>query len=177
MIMRRWVSILFLLFLSISSCDKNNDPDVSGTATINNELTLDQQLQTYINYGFLFSQAKQVSIVDTPPPDIIAYRDGTTLSFEANNLKSSFFKYGEYADQSSAKNAFDNLTSANITQWIDSATPLKPNQVWIYRSGTERYAKIRIISTLFETRGTFEYAECTFEWVYQPDGSLTFPGK
>ena len=175
--MRKTISIAFILFLLLPSCDKKDDPDVSGTVTINNELTLDPKLQTYIGYGFLFSKAKLVSNIDTPPPDIILYRDGTIISLEANNLKSSFFKYGEYADLSSAKNAFDNLTSANITQWNDSATPVKSNQVWVYRSGTEHYAKIRIISTLLGTRGTFEFAECTFEWIYQPDGSLTFPGK
>jgi hypothetical protein len=175
--MKNCILIVLLLVLFQSSCRKNNDADVSGTVTINNNLTFDQQRQTYISYGFLFSKAKQVSILDTPPPDIMTFSDGTNISFEANNLKNSFFKYGEYASEASARDAFNNLTSANISQWEGSATPLQPNQIWIYRSGTEHYAKIRIISTFSETRGTFEYAECRFEWVYQPDGSLTFPGK
>jgi hypothetical protein len=159
------------------SCSRKDDPDTSGTATINNELTLDQQHQTYINYGFLFSEGKLVSNIDVPSPDIIVYRDGTTISLEANNLKNSFSKYGEYTDLSSAKDAFNKLTSASASQWLASAVPLKENQVWLYRSGTDKYAKIRIISIKTEIRGTFEYAECNFEWVYQPDGTLTFPGK
>jgi hypothetical protein len=118
-----------------------------------------------------------VSNIDVPSPDIIVYRDGSTISLEANNLKNSFSKYGEYTDQSSAKDAFNKLTSATASQWLASAVPLKENQVWLYRSGTDKYAKIRIISIKTEIRGTFEYAECNFEWVYQPDGTLTFPGK
>ena len=177
MIMRRTISILFILFLLLPSCNKNYTPDTSGTATINNELTLDQQRQTYINYGFLFSEGKLVSNIDTPSPDIIIFRDGSTVSFEANNLKNSFSNYGEYADLTSARDAFNKLTSASVSQWLPSAVPLKENQVWLYRSGTDKYAKIRIITITTEIRGTFEYAECKFEWVYQPDGTLTFPGK
>jgi hypothetical protein len=66
--------------------------------------------------------------------------------------------------------------------WTDFADPVKPNQVWIYRSQGEKYAKIRIISTVNERRkdtsalrDSVDYAECTFEWVYQPDGTITFP--
>jgi len=175
--MKKYIFIAFLIILFQSSCRKDDNPDTSGTVTLNNELTFDNELQTYISYGFLFSKSKLVSNVEIPPPDIIVYRGGSVLSFEASNLLNSFFKYGEYADQASAKSAFDNLTSASVTQWIGSATPLLPNQIWIYRSGTEHYTKIRIISKLLETRGTFEYAECAFEWAYQPDGTLTFPGK
>jgi len=175
--MVRYSSILLFITLLLISCNRNDDPDTSGTATINNELILDQQHQTYINYGFLFSEGKLVSNIDTPSPDIIIFRDGSTISLEANNLKNSFSKYGEYTDQTSARDAFDKLTSASVSQMLASAVPLKENQVWLYRSGTDKYAKIRIISIKTEIRETFEYVECQFEWVYQPDGTLTFPGK
>ena len=175
--MNKTRSIICILCLLLIACNKNDDPDTSGTATINNELILDQQSQAYLNFGFLFSEGKLVSNIETPPPDIIIFRDGSTISLEANNLKNSFSIYGEYTDQSSARDAFDKLTSASVSQWLASAVPLKVNQVWLYRSGTDKYAKIRIISIKTEIRETFEYAECQFEWVYQPDGTLTFPGK
>jgi hypothetical protein len=54
---------------------------------------------------------------------------------------------------------------------------IRNNQIWIYRSGSENYSKFRIISTKSEPGNMRDYAECTFEWVYQPDGTLTFPGK
>jgi hypothetical protein len=173
--MRRSIYILILLVLTQAACKKSETPDTSGTITINNTRTLGQ---TYYVYGFLFSEGKIVSTIENPPPDITIDSDGTNLLFQANNLEDSFFKFGEY-DAAGAKSAFDALTSANVPQgaWSGLAIPLAANQIWIYRSGTEHYAKIRIISTTSELREGVNYAECTFEWAYQPDGTLTFPGK
>ncbi|MDP4224156.1 MAG: hypothetical protein Q8868_12665, partial [Bacteroidota bacterium] len=114
-----------------------------------------------------------------PQPDITVDNDGTKLLLMANNLKNSFYKAGEYPDATSAKTAYDNLKSATIndTDWIGIAYGIASNQIWIYRSGTNNYAKFRIISTVAEVRAGRNYAECTFEWEYQPDGTLTFPGK
>jgi hypothetical protein len=177
MIMRNslFVILLLSLFLLIS-CKKDETPETSGIATIDNTRTLGQ---TYYVYGFLFSEAKKVSTLDNPPPDITVDSDGTNVLLQADNLKDSFYKEGEYNDAASAEIAFDNLTSANISQseWEGLAYPIKANQVWIYRSGTDHYAKFRIISVIAEIRSGKDYAECTFEWEYQPDGSLTFPGK
>ncbi len=88
-----------------------------------------------------------------------------------------FYLAGEYADEATARQAFNNLTAPVVTQWEEWANPVKPNQVWVYRSADEHYAKIRIASVFSESRSPRNYAECTLEWVYQPDGSLTFPGK
>jgi hypothetical protein len=168
--------ILLLSLLILVSCKKESTPDNSGTVTIDNTTLF---AQTYYVYGFLFSEAKKVSTLDPTPPDITVDSDGTSLLLQANNLKNSFYKSGEYADASSAQTAFQSLTSASIpeTNWLGLATPLNNNQVWIYRSGTNHYAKFRIISTVSEVRAGRNYAECTFEWAYQPDGTLTFPGK
>jgi hypothetical protein len=168
--------ILPLLILIQASCKKDNTPDNSGTVTIDNTTLF---AQTYYVYGFLFSEGKEVSTLDSPPPDITVDSDGTNLLLQANNLKNSFYKAGEYPDASSAETAYKNLTTASIpeTNWLGLAIPLKKNQVWIYRSGTNHYAKFRIISTIAEIRSERNYAECTFEWAYQPDGTLTFPGK
>ena len=97
----------------------------------------------------------------------------------SDNLKGSFFNAGEYPDAVSAETVFDNLKSATIPEssWEGLASPLKANQIWIYRTGQDTYAKIRIISLIGELRSGVNYAECTFEWEYQPDGTLTFPGK
>jgi hypothetical protein len=89
----------------------------------------------------------------------------------------SFYKAGEFADETAAKSAFDNFKTVSVSQWLDIADPVLPNQVWIYKSGTEHYAKIRIISTINETRQTVPYGEISFQWVYQTDGSSTFPAK
>jgi hypothetical protein len=170
-----FLTFVLLLFLLVS-CKKNDIPETSGIATIDNTRSLGQ---TYYVYGFLFSEAKKVSTLQNPPPDITIDSDGTSLLLQADNLNNSFYKAGEYSDAPSAENAFDNLKSATIqqSQWEGLASPLKVNQVWIYRSGTSHYAKFRIISLIAEIRSGKPYAECTFEWEYQPDGTLTFPGK
>ena len=175
--MEKLISILLLSALLLTSCNKDRKPDLSGTAIIDNELVLDEKLQTYINFGFLFSEAGLASSAGTPKPDIIVFRDGDNISFEANNLKASFWKFGEYDGEQAAKTAFNNLTSASPGQWVESANLLKINQIWLYRSNAERYAKIRIISIVTEDRQDFDYVRCSFEWAYQPDGTLTFPGK
>lgn len=116
-----------------------------------------------------------------PGPDITIYvnQDNTPfrLTLQSNNLNPSFFRIGDYADEAAAKTAFDNLKTVPAAQWTDMADPIAPNQVWIYRSGDEKYAKIRIVSTKNEVRQLIPYGECTFQWVFQPDGSTTFPAK
>jgi hypothetical protein len=169
------VILAFLLFIQVS-CKKDKIPDTSGIVTIDNTTQL---AQTYYVYGFLFSEAKKVSTLETPPPDITVDNNGTNLFLQQNNLRYSFYNAGEYTDAASAETAYNNLTSATVpeTDWVGLADPLKTNQVWIYRSGTTHYAKFRIISTIAEVRSGRNYAECTFEWEYQPNGTLTFPGK
>jgi len=158
----------------ICSCSREDSPATSGLVTIDNTTFLSQ---TYYVYGFLFSQAKLVTTIANTPPDITVDSDGTNLFFQTNNFKPSFYKAGEYPDETTAKAAFNNLLTADVAQWEEWANPLKVNQIWIYRSGSERYAKIRIISLVSEERSGRNYAECTFEWVYQPDGTLSFPGQ
>lgn len=166
--------ILLIVLLSFVSCNKNDSGETSGTATINNERFLSQ---TYYVYGFLFSRGELVATTANPSPDITIDTDGTSVFFAANNYKSSFYKAGEYSDETAAKSAFDDLKTVNVTDWEEWANPLKENQIWIYRTGTECYAKIRIVTLLKEIRNERNYTECTFEWVYQPDGTTTFPAK
>ena len=97
------------------------------------------------------------------------------MTLQSNNLNPSFYKAGDFPDATSAQSAFDNLKTVAVTQWQDMADPINDNQVWIYKSGTGNYTKIRIVSTVNETRSSIAYGECTFQWVYQPDGSSTFP--
>jgi hypothetical protein len=169
--------LLILLILSVfSGCRKDDSIPTSGSATIDN--TLHGTGPYYVN-GFLFSKAKKVSTLDTPPPDITIENDGALLDIilQANNLKDSFYKVGEYASPALAEQAFSSLTSYTVPKWEAWGFQVKPNQIWLFRTGSEHYAKIRIGSTICERRNFDMYSECSFQWVYQPDGSLTFPGK
>jgi hypothetical protein len=172
--MKKAALILLTVMLLLHSCNKEDAIPTSGTTTINNTISFNQ---TYFVYGFLFSRAELVSTLDNPGPDITVDSDGTILFFQTENYKDSFYKAGEYADAASAEQAFGNLTAPVVNTWAEWANPVNPNQIWIYRSDSEHYAKLRIISIVSEVRDNRDFAECTFEWVYQPDGSLTFPGK
>lgn len=116
-----------------------------------------------------------------PGPDITLYVnvDNVTprLTLQSNNLSPSFSKVGDYPDAASAQSAFDNLKTVTVTQLTDMADPVNDNQVWIYKSGKGNYAKLRIVSTVNEMRSNIAYGECTFQWVYQADGSSTFTAK
>ena len=176
--MKRIVFILLAVLSLLTGCTKTEPTRTSGIDTIDN---ITYFSTTYYNYGFSFSGAKLVSTNLNPGPDITIYVniDNITprLTLQSNNLKPSFSKAGDFADETTAKTAFDNLKTVSVSQWMDMADPINANQVWIYRSGTDRYAKMRIVSTVNETRQGVDYGECSFQWVYQPDGSLTFPGK
>jgi hypothetical protein len=176
--MKRTSFILLAIFLLLPACTKVEKTPTSGIATIDN---ITYQTTTYYVFGFSFSGANLVATYPSPGPDITVYVNIDTLPhrliLQSDNLKPSFFKAGDFADEDAAKSAFNNLKTVSVSQWEDMADPLNVNQVWIYRSGKDSYAKIRIISTVNETRLGKAYGECTFQWVFQPDGSLTFPGK
>ena len=169
--------VLFLAIIFIlSGCTKKESTRTSGIDTIDNITYFGT---TYYNYGFLFSGAKLVKTFPSPGPDITIYVniDNVTprLTLQSNNLNPSFYKAGDFPDASSAQSAFDNLKTVTATQWQDMADPVNDNQVWIYKSGTGNYTKLRIVSTVNEPRSGIAYGECTFQWVYQSDGSSTFP--
>ena len=176
------IPVLIMALLLSASCKKDEAPDTRGTVTIDNTTTLGST--TYYVYGFLFSTASKVTTRDTPRPDITVDSDGTSILFMTENERNSFYLAGDYNDASSAKTAFDNLTSATVAEnlWTGLATPLKENQVWIYRagsrtSGNDHYAQLRIISLKTGPGDIKPFASCTFEWQYQSDGTLTFPAK
>jgi hypothetical protein len=171
--------LLLLLFAgTLLGCKKKEIIPTSGTETIDNIL---YGAGPYYSNGFSFSLAKKISSLSSPGPDILVYvnQDNVQprLTFQANNLKPSFCKVGDYQNEPDAVTAFNNLLIIDVSNWLDMADPLKANQIWIYRTGRDQYAKIRIISILIELRSGIQYGECTFEWVYQPDGTTNFPPK
>jgi len=174
--MKKTIYILISLIVAVAACNKDEDIRTSGTDTIDNKT---YQSTTYYVFGFLFSQAKRVSTTEKPRPDIIVYVNHDNalyrLTMQANNLNPSFYKVGDYANEVAAKTVFDNLKTVTVSSWSEMADPISPNQVWIYKSGDEKYTKFRIVSTVNEIRQNIPYGECTFQWLHQPDGSATFP--
>jgi hypothetical protein len=175
--MKRIILIAALISV-LPGCTKTEATRTSGIDTIDNTT---HYSSTYFNYGFSFSKAKLISTIDGQGYDISLYVNTDNLPYrltlQSNNLRSSFYKVNDFADETAAKTAFDNLKTFSVPQWQEMADPVNDNQVWIFRAGNGNYTKIRIVSTINETRQSVPYGECTFQWVYQPDGSSIFPGK
>ena len=175
--MDKFVLSIGLIAVLLTGCKKDDTPPLSGTVTIDNKRM--EGSGTYYIMGFTFAPAQKVSTLSQPGPDIslVVDRSSGIITLQTGNFNDSFFKSGEYADAVTSKQAFDALTSFGPVQWTGLAEPLKINQVWIFRTRSDHYAKIRIISiTTKDINGEIE-AACTFEWAYQPDGTLTFPGR
>jgi hypothetical protein len=179
--MKRIYLAIVILSLFIPGCKKNVNPLYSGTITINNK-AVDQN---YSVYGFSVPTGQKILNLYNQQDVIIIQSDFDIdytvrkLYFVVNNLTNSFFRFGQYSDEPAASQAFKSLTSFTSPIWTELGDSVKANQIWLFRTSSEKYAKFRIISTLTEKRPDmpFPYAECTLEWVYQPDGSQKFPGK
>jgi hypothetical protein len=170
------------LLLVLSGCKKDSNPGNSGTVTIDNKL---YGTSVYYGLGFTFSTAKKTSTLNVPHPDLtidgfsvqINNKDSLVLYFFSDNFQPSFSLYGTYPNASAASDAFKSLTSFSSVQWTDLGDNVNENQIWLYKNSANNYAKLRIVNTK-RAPGTIKPdAECTFDWVYQPDGSATFPGK
>ena len=176
--------IILLLAISVflTGCKKEEKPVYSGTLTIDNVLSKDTP---YYGFGFSVPTGKKVSTLDSPLDVITVLEDHDVnynvrkIFFSCSNFKDAFYKYGSYADAAAAELAFDNLTAFVPASWKELGDSVRSNQIWLFRTDEDKYAKIRVISTFTEKRPdmVFPYAECTFEWVYQPDGTQTFPAK
>jgi len=165
-----------LLFAGCGGDDQQN----SGTIMLTNELYDSQSY--YYALGLSFDEAKAVpTLPDQYRADIILMAGtlpgGVSVEayLSANTLTPPFALTGEYGTESEAKNAFAGLKSVGSVYYIDLATPLKENQVWVVKTRDYKYAKLRIIDLTLDSNASPPFASCKFEWVYQPDGSTQFP--
>lgn len=178
-------SIVFCLLACfiLPGCKKEDKPVYSGIMTINNKRV--GVSPTFYIEGFHVPTGKKVPDLNNQI-DIISVLSAYDVNFNplklffaTNNFRNSFYRYGQYGDARAAENAFNSLTEFTEPQWTEIGDSVGINQIWLYRTSDSKYAKLRIISTILEKRTDMQdpYAECTFEWVFQPDGSKTFPKK
>jgi hypothetical protein len=181
-VMKRIILISVGLLVLLTGCIKDGKPMFSGTITIDNIL---YGAGPYYAKGFSVPTGTLESTLNNPLDLITILEDHDIdynvrkLYFSTSNYKNSFSLFGNYNNESSASQVFNNLTSFSIPSWVELADSVRANQIWLYKTSSNNYAKIRVISTYTEKRDNmvFPYAECKFEWVYQPNGTTTFPGK
>lgn len=179
--MKQWVIPALAVMMLLAGCGKDDQKN-SGTITLTNELF---GTTVYYSMGLSFKEAGAISSLTTPGPDIFleagSLAEGTPVVpfLSANTLEPAYAFMGEYATESEAVNAFKALTDASslssVFSFWDLATPLSKNQIWVVRTRDNKLAKIRIIEVVLDTGATPDFASCRLEWVWQPDGSATFP--
>ncbi|MGQ9619675.1 MAG: hypothetical protein ACUVTX_01660 [Bacteroidales bacterium] len=181
--MKYSVFTLLLFLILLPGCKKEEKPVYSGIMTINNKRI--GVSPTYYIEGFHVPTGKKIPDLNNQL-DIISVLSVYDVNFTpikiwfiTNNFKNSFYRFGQYNDASSAEEAFNTLVQFTEPQWAETGDSIVTNQIWLYRTSDSKYAKLRILNTILEKRSDMQdpYAECTFEWVFQPDGSTTFPKK
>jgi len=178
---KRWFIPVLALMVLFSGCG-GDEQQTSGTIILSSELY--DSGSYYYALGLSFDEAGEVpTLPDQYRADIWLLAGQVTAGgpvvpfLTANNLNPPFALTGTYGSETLAKNAFSELRSVGSYTWIDLAEPLAANQVWVVRTRDAGYAKLRIISVTLNTSVTPAIATCSLEWVWQPDGSSTFPAK
>lgn len=152
----------------------------SGTITLSSELY--ESGSYYYAMGLSFDEGGEVpTLPDQYRADITIQAGPVTTGgpvmayLSANTLDPPFALAGSFGSATEAKNAFNALLSVGSYSWTDLAAPLAPNQVWVVKTRDAKYAKLRIITVTINTTVSPAIASCSLEWVWQPDGSATFP--
>lgn len=168
-----------IAILLLAACGKD-DQKTSGTIMLTNELF--DAGSYYYAFGLSFDEAKAVpTLPDQYRADITVQAGAVTsggpvVVFLTNNtLDPPFALIGTYASESEAKTSFDGLKNPGTLTYVDLAAPLADNQVWVVRTRDNKFAKIRIIEVVLDTDANPDFASCRFDWVWQPDGTATFP--
>ncbi len=178
--MKLWLIPSLAVMLMLAGCEKKDQQKVSGTITLTNELFSADSY--YYALGLSFDEAKAVpTLPDQYRADIslmagAVSTGGPVVAFlTVNTLKPSFALMGTYGSAGDAKKAFDALKTVGSVSYVDLAAPLEANQIWIVKTRDFKFAKLRIIEVVINTADNPVFASCKLEWVWQPDGTATFP--
>lgn len=164
----------------VAACSKDEEK-----AKTSGEVVLSSQIMgngtNYYVEGFLLEQAKKVSfnLTSTPVPDLVLENildlagkvQGANLTSPQND--EAFYKTGEFNSLAEAQASFDNLTEAGNYTFSPTAPDIKANQIYVFKSRSNRYAKLLIKDYQTLTLPT-PYVQVTIQWVYQPSGEKTF---
>jgi hypothetical protein len=177
----KYIPVFLLLpLLLISGCSKEDTPGNAGEITLTSEL---YGTGPYYALGYNFALGKMVKTSTSPGPDITVLPqsspDNTVVEsayLSSNNLKESFSFNASFDNLSEAETFFNNyLEVDDAGGYSGIASDIKPYQIWTYRTSDTKYVKMLILKVKKEIRSDTPYAETTLRFVYQPDGSRTFP--
>ena len=178
--MRNILLITLLVLWVAVSCNKEKNPGNSGEITLTSEL---YGTGPYYAMGYNFALGKMVKTLDHPGPDITILAesspDNTVVKsayLSSDNLNNSFSLTASFNNLGEAENFFNNYGEViDSSGYQGIAADIQPYQIWTFRTSDSKYVKMLIKSVKKEIRDDFPYAETTLQYVYQPDGSRTFP--
>jgi len=179
--MKRVFLFSALLLFAFSGCEKEKIPDNSGEATLTSDRFLEGS--TYSIWGFSFDQREVIKYNPAGEgiiPDFfilpITGTGGqpTGALLDSPNQNKSFSLTAEFNDSSLALQYFNDYKNIIDSNYVSLANPLEKNQVWTFRTTANKFGKILIIEVKAYVKDSENYAETTFLWEYQPDGSMDF---
>lgn len=173
------VTTVFYLFLSCAKPMEIIIPDdpvypTSGSACI------DSRIVDNLRSGFRFAVADTIYYPNSNQlyPDValrVSTVSGTSLEFFAVEVRPAFKLALSLSAPDSAALYFDSLlTISDTTGFTYSGPGVDQHQIWLVRTNMNKYAKILITT---DTIDIDNIGKISFNWVYQPDGSLTFPAQ
>lgn len=170
--------------LLMSACSGSGGPDLKG------EMTLSSQLygtESYYLFGFSYEEADlfKYPFGGETLPDIINEgflviegSDQRALpGFNTPGGVNGFALAGSFESQEEARAFFDAYKQVeDALQFLPVSDTVKEHQVWVQQSALGNYAKllVRNVSS-FSVESGRPYSEVVLDYVYQPDGSTTFP--
>lgn len=178
----RKILIYILSIALLLSCSKDDEKaPTSGETTLSSRI-FQADVNPYVE-GFSFEEGKKVSynLTASPIPDIIIDKSidlqgaisGASLASPKND--EAFYKLGEFNSLSEAEAFFNSLKDIGTGVFSPSVKQIAVNQVYIFKSRSNKYAKILIKDIQIKPDVSLGYADVTFKWVYQPNGEKTFP--
>ena len=179
--MNRILSISVLLLFAFSGCEKEENPDTSGEATLTSDRFLEGS--TYSIYGFSFEQGEVIKYNPAGEgiiPDFFIMPvtgtggQPTGALLDSPNQNKSFSLTAEFSDSSLALQYFSDYKNIIDSNYVSLANPLEKNQVWTFRTAANKFGKILIKDVKAFVKDTENYAETTFLWEFQPDGTPEF---
>ena len=178
--MKYLLPFLLMLAMTTPGCKKTTEPKVSGEVTINSKL---YGTGPYYIIGYSFSKGALVESGSNPEPDITILAqtspDNTSIDWvylSTDNFQNSFSLNASFDNSVTAEDFFNNyLTVPDTIGYTGIAKDIKPYQVWTFRTREQKYVKLLILKVVAEIRDGEPYAETTFRYVYQSDGTKVFP--
>jgi len=179
--MNRVLIFSALLLFTFSGCEKEENSDTSSEATLTSDRFLEGS--TYSTYGFSFEQGKVIkynlAVEGIIPDFFIEPIPGTsgqvTGAWLASlNQDESFSLTAEFSDSLLALQYFSEYKNIIDSNYVSLASPLEKNQVWTFRTTANKFGKILIKDVKAFIKDTKNYAETTFLWEFQPNGTSKF---